>query len=263
MKKLALALSALAAASAAHAVEPFATYDNFRGSALDLTRWVETERVREIERGQLRLVQRNLGANTGDAGASFINFNENLANPTVVTALKAKITVNAFEVNACAANTTPGQSRARIVGSFFNTGTPTPGSQLGDVIAQVRITRFSNSADPAGVLRVQGLVSLCTSADCNAASVIGNIVDLGTVNVGQATTVQLQWDQPGRSFLFARETGASGAVGYTEPDTTPPSVAFKQLSTRMDLPNCQTAPRVAGSVDASFDNVAVNKSAAP
>jgi hypothetical protein len=68
-----------------------------------------------------------------------------------------------------------------IIGGFFNVGVPTPGSQVGDAIAQVRLFRASSSADPAGLLRVQGLLSICSNADCSGATTVGNIVDLGTV----------------------------------------------------------------------------------
>jgi len=257
-------LAALLAAGSAHALEPFRVYDNFSSTPVNPALWTGGERVLTTKGGALNLMQRSWGLATADSGLSFVNFNENVTDPAAVTALRAKITVNALEVNACPSSPAVGQSRARIIGGFFNSGTPTPGSQLGDVIAQVRLTRLSNSADAAGVLRVQGLASLCTSADCNNASVIGNIVDLGTVNVGQATTVQMQWDQPAKSFLFARDNGAfSGSVAYTQSDASPPGLAFKQLSTRLDLASCLSAPRVPGSVDASFDNIAVNKSAAP
>jgi hypothetical protein len=239
--------AALFASQASHALEPFKTFDNFATAPIDFARWGDPERIRVIKRGGLNLMQRSWGSNQSNSGATFINFNENLANPSVVTALKAKITVNALEVNACPMNTALGQSRARIIGSFFNTGTPVPGSQIGDALAQIRLTRFSNSADAAGVLHVQGILSICSSADCNATTTVGNIVDLGTVTVGQATTVQMQWDQPSKSFFFARSAGSP----------------FKQLSTRLDLPSCAQATPIAGSVDATFDNVAVNTSAAP
>lgn len=254
----------LAVSFGASAAEPYRTYDNFSSSPIDANRWLNTERVLEIQRGSLRLKQRTFGSATSDAGATFVNWNDNLANPAAVTQLKAKVTVDALEVASCPANTAIGQSRARIVGGFFNVGTPTPGSQVGDVIAQVRITRFSNSADPAGVLRVQGIASACTNVDCSTANVIGNIVELGTVAVGQATTVQMQWDQPAKTFTFSRDNGAaSGAVAYVESDANPPGLPFKQMSTRVDLPNCASAPRTAALVDARFDNVQVNASAAP
>jgi len=262
--KAPLIAAALVAVCSAQAAEPFRTYDNFSTTPIDLGRWFNAENVRAIERGALRLMQRNYGLTSSDAGLSFSNWSESLTNAAAVTALKARITVNALEVASCPANASLGQSRARIAGAFFNTGTPTPGSELGDMFVQVRLTRFSNSTDPAGVLRVQGIAAVCTTADCNSTRLIGSIVDLGTVSLGQATTVSMQWDQPSKSFTFLRDNGAfSGVVSYTEDDTNPPGSAFKQLSTRMDLPNCASAARTVGSVDARFDNIAVNQSAAP
>jgi len=113
--------------------------------------------------------------------------------------------------------------------------------------------RRSNSTDPAG-----------TSTDCLASNLVGSIVDLGTVAIGTATTVQLQWNQAGKTFCFSRDNGAaSGSVSCTDSDATPPSVPYKQLSTRMDVQNCLSGPRVSGLVDANVDNIFVNKSAAP
>jgi hypothetical protein len=259
-----LALGLTLATASAYAVEPFRPYDNFATTPLDSARWQEVERVRVIRNGALNLLQRNLSANIADSGVAFYSWSESVANPAAVTAIKARITVNAVEAQACTTNPAVVQSRARIVGTFFNVGTPVPGSQVGDVLAQVRLTRASNSADPAGVLRVQGIASVCTNTDCSGTTTIGNIVDLGTTPLGQATTVQLQWDQPGRAFLFSRDNGAnSGSVGYTESHALPPTLPFKQLSTRMEVANCLSAPRVSGLVDARFDNVQVNKSAAP
>jgi hypothetical protein len=266
MRQLALAAFAAAIVTSpqAFALEPFKVYDTFGDPAISPARWFDTERIRSIKAGVLQLAQRSYGLNTSDVGSTFSNWNDSLTNAIAVTALRAKIMVNAVEVSACPTNTALGQSRARISGTFFNVGTPTPGSQVGDALAQVRITRFSNSADPAGVMRVQGILSICTTADCNAAATVGNIVDLGTVSVGQAATVQLQWDKPAKTFLFSRDGGAfSGSVAYADSDASPPSSVFKQVSTRLDLPSCMSAPRVAGYIDASFDNVLVNASAAP
>ena len=267
-RSLTLFAAALAAASlaapSAHALEPFKTYDNFGTATIDPALWNDGERARAIKRGALNLMQRSSGAATADTGATFISFDEHVSNPAAVTELKAKITVNALEVNACVANTALGQSRARIVGSFDNIGVPVPGSEVGDSLAQVRLTRFSNSTEAPGVLRVQGLLAKCTKVDCTSSNLVGNIVDLGTINVGQSATVELQWDKPGKAFLFSRDAGAfSGSVGYIDSDAQPPGQPFKSLSTRMDLPSCLTGPRVTGLVDANFDNVSVNRSAAP
>lgn len=263
--QLATVLAAtLLACPGAHALEAFKTYDTFSTPLLNPDRWADGERARLVKGGALNLVQRTWPLVNADSGAFSINFNENLSDPAAVTALRAKVTVNALEVSACSANPSIGQSRARIIGSFFNIGSPVPGSQVGDVIAQVRLTRLSNSADALGVLRVQGIVSICTTADCNSTTTVGSMVDLGTVNVGTAATVQLQWDRPNKRFKFSRDAAAfSGNVAYAQTDASPPSVPFKQLSTRLDLPSCQSVPRTSGMVDASFDLISVNSSAAP
>lgn len=263
-KYLAVAIAAMAllAIPSAQALEPFAPYDKFSEKPLDPARWVEGEQVRTIRGAALQLMQRKLGLGGSDIGTTSASFNTNLTVPAVVTSLRARVTANALEVNACPSNPTPGQSRARIIGSFFNVNAAaTPGSMVGDVTAQVRLIRLSNSADPAGVLRVQGLALLCTSPDCALATTIGNVVDLGTVNLGTATVVQYQWDKASKTFYFSRDHGTNvGTVAYALSDATPPGLAFQQLSTRMDLPNCMSAARVPGSVDAKFDNVAVNQS---
>ena len=248
----------------AHALEPFKSYETFSATPLNPARWADGERARSIKNGQLNLMQRSWPLDSADTGTFSINFNENLSDPSAVTALKAKMTVNALEVSSCSANPAVGQSRARIIGSFFNIGSPVPESQVGDVLAQVRLIRLSNSVDAPGVLRVQGLVVACTSADCGTSSNIGSTVDLGTVNVGTAAPVQIQWDQPAKRFKFSRDAAAfSGNVAYTQTDASPPSVPFKQLSTRLDLPSCQSVARTSGMMDSSFDLISVNNSAAP
>lgn len=261
----AITTAVLCSATAVHALEPFKLYDRFADRPLDPARWAEGERVREIRgAGVLRLMQRSWGLGGSDAGLHFQSWGSSVSNPDTVTALRARINVTALETHACPSNPALAQARARIGGTFFNTGTPTPGSMLGDAFAQVRLTRFSNSADPQDVLRVQGILSICTSADCNLATTVGNVVDLGTVTIGTPTVVQMQWDQGGKTFYFSRDNGAfSGTVAYTQSDTAAPGNPFKHLSTRVDLPNCQSAPPVSALVDAKFDNVQVNQSTVP
>lgn len=249
----------------AHALEPLKIYDRFSDRPLDPSRWAEGERVREIRgAGVLRLMQRSYGLGGSDIGQQFQNWNSTLTNPQSISALRARINVTALETQACPSNPALSQARARIVGTFFNTGVPTPGSQIGDALAQIRLTRFSNSTDPEGVLRVQGFLAICSTPDCAGAGVVGNIVDLGTVAVGTPAVVQMQWDRGGKTFTFTRDNGAfSGTVAYPFDDTNPPSSAFKQLSTRVDLPNCSTAPPVGALVDVKFDNIQVNQTALP
>lgn len=258
---LALAVPLSLGAAAAQALEPFKIYDRFTDRTIDAARWGDNERVRVVKGGQLQLMQRTWGLGNSDEGLTFGLWNSSIAMPLNVTEIKAQITVTALEAPACAGNPAIADARARIVGSFFNTGVPTPGSQLNDVVAQVRVHRASDSTDPPGLLRVDAFVGICRLDDCSGTRPIGEVVDLGTVALGTPTTVQLYWEQPTKTFYFAREGGLSGTVGYAESDVNEPSLPFRQLSTRVNVPNCQSAAQVNAMIDAVFDNVSVNRSA--
>ena len=183
----ALAFPLALAVAPAQALEPFKIYDGYSDRQIDPARWSDHEKVREIKGGAMRPM-RTYGLGNSDAGATPTNWHSNLAPVAPSLAeLKATITVTALETNGCPSNPAVGDARARIMGSFFNTVATTGGTQLDDAIAQVRLYRASNSADPAGLLRVQGILSICTTADCNATTIVGNIVDLGTGDpVGRA-----------------------------------------------------------------------------
>ena len=266
--RLLLVTAALAAHAllmpAAHAAEPFKPYDAFSERPLDPARWQDSERSRVIKGGAMHLMQRTWGSDASDFNLTALNWNTPFAHPATINQMRARVTVNALETNACPTNSVVADSRARLIGGFFNIGTATPGSMLYDVIAQLRLVRFSNSSDAAGVLRVQGVASLCLSADCNSSTTLGNVVDLGTAAIGKATTVELQWDEAAKSFHFSRDSGAyAGTVGYSFAVSNPPGVPFRQMATRVNAPNCQSAPRVSGMIDAKFDNIFVNQSAQP
>jgi len=136
-------------------------------------------------------------------------------------------------------------------------------SEVGDKIAQLRIVRFSNSTDADNVLRVQGLVFTCTNADCSTNN-NAHLVDLGTVRIGKAVLGEVQWDKPNKQFIFTRDNGDfQSTVAYTDDDSHPPSIGFKELGDRIDVANCVGAAAPTGYVNTSFDSVQVNKSAVP
>ena len=268
--KLAIVAAALACAlplAPACAAEPFKVVDKFSAGSIDQSLWLNVERTRAIRNGQLNLVERNYGPTAGDTGYAKSVWGNEFVNPNAIDELRAKVTVNALEVDARAANSSVGTSRARVDGSFFNVGTPVAGSQAGDVQVQLRVIRTSASTDPAGVLRIEGRADQCNAFDCSLYTQLGTNVQLGTVNVGEAVTLQLQWDQAGKQFVFTRDPGtataASAAIAYTVGDSAAPGYPYKEISVRTDVLACQSGPRTQGFVDASFDNVAVNKSAAP
>lgn len=261
---VAAALAAtVVAVPAAQAVEPFKVYDRFSDPTIDPGRWFDTEKARFVKNGVLHLMQRTWGNNASDFNFTTFSWNSSFTNPQYITQMRARIIVDGVESSPCPANSLVGDARARIAGGFFNIGTATPGSMVNDVFAQLRLIRLSNSSDAPGVLRVQGLVSLCTNVDCSTTVPIENVADLGTVTLGTPTTLQLIWDQAARTFQFSRDGGPPSTVGYTYAVSNPPGVTFRQLGTRVNAPNCFSAPRVSGMIDARFDNVFVNQTALP
>jgi hypothetical protein len=246
----------------AHAQEVLRTYDNFGGATIDPKRWTDSERVRALRRGTLNLVQRETGVISTASHVEYSHWSIGLTNPERITALRSKIMVNAIEVPFCPSfEEAGGHSVTALVGNFFKGSGPYFNT---DVQVRLEIDRSAASVDPVGVLRVRASIVQCSGdqVHCDEYLEIDH-VDLGTVPVGQATTVQMQWDEPNRRFLFAREeTGQNVTLPYVHAIAGPPTVPVKALSTRLDLANCSPAP-TQGLVDASFDNVSVNRSAAP
>lgn len=263
-----LAVIALLAApcvvsTAASAAETFVVYDEFLSATLDPARWSAVEYTRKIEGNAMRLVQRDWGPTTSDAGTQTRYWNENVTRSVPMTQFRAVLRVNAMDMTACPANGAAANVRARILGTFFNTGTRVAGNGVGDVFAQISLSRASNSADAPGVLRVDALVAMCTSPDCLASTFIGNSVPMGTVNVGTNILVQMEWDRANKRFLFSRDKGAPIEAPYTQDDSAEPGVPFKYVGTRTTVPSCASGPRAFAHIDARADNAAVNASAKP
>jgi len=156
-------------------------------------------------------------------------------------------------------------AQARIVGFFFNVAPATTG--LTDaVLAQVVVQRRSNSADPANVFEVGGGVLQCLDPDCinvNPIGVPSGIVPLGKVTAGQWVKGLVQWDEANDQFIFQRDNQAQKFVSYNGvvTDTDPPAVPNKGLGVINLAANCTSTPRPTASMNALFDNVAVNQSA--
>jgi hypothetical protein len=159
-------------------------------------------------------------------------------------------------------NLLPTFAAARLYGSFFNTSAPSPGSHVNDVVARIQVGRSSASMDPANVLRVNTRVYRCLDPDClDGAEVYAQ--DLGSITLGQSTTLTLQWDQPTHQFTFQRDSQAAVVFAYTLSDITPPGRPNKRIDTAVDVPACTSAPRPDAFIQHFINNVLVNQSAAP
>jgi hypothetical protein len=259
-----LALAAcLACAPGAFAAEPYVIYDDFATATLDPARWSAVEYARRVEGNAMRLIQRDWGLTNSDSGSQTRYWNELVTRSGPMTQFRATLRVNAMDMTACPANGTTSNVRARILGTFFNNGNRIAGNSVGDVYAQVTLSRASSSADAPGVLRVDGLVAICTSPDCLSSTFIGSSVPMGTVNVGSNILVQMEWDRANKRFLFSRDKGTPSAVAYTVDDSADPAVPFKYVGTRTTVASCLSGPRAFAHIDARVDNVAVNVSAKP
>ncbi len=264
-------LAALALASAALgpaiAAEGYVVWDDFNGAtAINAGKWLSLERVKQRQNGALRIVQRDRAGQVNTTDMFNSTFGQDLKNPEAITQMRVSIMANAFAIDDCPANTNPEgppDVQARAFGWFFNAGAGAPGSKIGDVGAGMRYIRRGNSTDGAGVMRVEGYVVRCNTSDCNYGTTLVGLVDLGTVSTGQWLTLKFDWEPGQDRFNFYRGSDAAQRISYSGlSDTSPPYSASKAIATRTRLESCQTG-RNEGFIDASFDNISVNASAAP
>jgi len=149
-----------------------------------------------------------------------------------------------------------------LAGRFFGTAPSTPGSAANDVAATIQLVRRSDSTDPPDVLRVRSGVFHCRNANCTAASTI-HFQDLGPVKLGEMVRLRVQWDRDNHRFIFQRDDDPEVLAPYTVSDSAPPGIQIKWLDALHHVPNCTATPRPMAFIEALFDDVMVNESAAP
>ena len=270
----------------AEAVEPLKAYDSFEVGPISPNRWdgisfgdnifaaannlYEGNRTIVVDPlgvvgnlRNLRILNRSYGTTGDNTGKTFGSYGLNFKNPGTVTAIRARVKALTNPLSrGCSLNPSNDTSaQAGLVGIFFNAATPTTGA-IDGVLAVVGVERGSNSADPANVLQARAFVSQCLDADCLNDVVLGS-VSLGTVTVGQWVRLLVQWDQANHRFIFQRDSQAQQFVPYTVSDTTPPGLPLKRISVNNFVLHCTDTVRPVASMNALFDNVAVNQSALP
>lgn len=208
------------------------------------------------------MAYRGYGRTDSNTGISLSSLSETITTSSAVTAVEATVRVSKLDLVGCAANPDVAFVVAQVAGGFFNTATPIPGSRENDVSAVIEIGRLSNSTDPPNVLRVSALVVQCTDASCATPTFLG-FQDLGPITKGTSVRLRVRWDPANDRFIFRRGSNPEVFLPYTVPDTTPPGASEKGLVAGSFFPNCTAVPRPVGFIDATFDNVFVNESAAP
>jgi hypothetical protein len=247
-------LLAMAGLSSSADAQSFRAYDDFSTKFIDPDKWLVPqdcgdvnrgyrECVLEIKGGQMRQENRTYGDTDSDSGFNFSGVFLSVPNGSAVTAIKADVLVKDVEVSGCANNSNvTGQTRARLGGSFFNTGT-------NDVSATINLQRFP--ATPKNRLRVDAFTDG-----------VAGFVALGTIGKGETVSLSVSWEQANHRFKFTvsrptSPTQLDAFISYTESDTTPPVDNFKGLSVNNIAPNCTATPRPVAYMEALFDNVFV------
>ncbi|MBQ0958174.1 hypothetical protein KAK06_04325 [Ideonella sp. 4Y11] len=240
-------------------------YDDFNvTTGIDRVKWSESEAARYIDGNKLTLGRFLYGNTLSDTGLTMESWNMSVPILAPVKGLRADLTIDDIKQDeSCAANTSVGISSARLLGSFFNIrpGGPVPGDRTGDVLAQVRARRTSNSVDAPGVLQVQGVLSQCTVADCSASAALPGVplvVSLGSVTPGTPMRLQFAWDKKTNTFTYTRDGAITATITYTQDDSVAPVAVFANVSLRNEIQNCLTQ-RIKGGIVGIFDNVYVTQ----
>jgi hypothetical protein len=254
------------AGTLAHGVEPLVLYDDFNAAQINAGKWVReeegagTEPTVQLQDNRLRLFNRSYGKTDSDKGKDEGSLFLAFSNPAV-TAIKAAVQVNDVGATGCPSNPTPTYASTFLAGSFFNTATPTPGSEVHDVWAIIGLIRGSDMDVPADVLFAISVVGRCTNADCKESTWLHSRA-LGPVKRGERATLRVQWDRDNHRFIFQRNDDLEVFAPYTLSDTAPPGRPRQGVMIGYEAANCTATPRPVAFIEAVFDDVLVNESAA-
>jgi len=242
------------------------SYDTFTATTINPERWYgeegkqyggsRVEAHRSVVNGQLRIEAKGYADKYSNTGTSTVRNAVVMPKSSLVTAMRATVTMRSYAVGSCAGNATASAVRARLFGFFFNAGDGGTGGQYNDVYAGIQLTRASNSADGADVFRVVSFVGICTDDSCIGSSTLAS-QDMGTTTLNTPVALQVAWDAAGNRFSFQRDAETVVNLPYTVADTSTPSYDGKRLEISNQIAHC-TASRVAVTGTADFDNVRTN-----
>jgi hypothetical protein len=240
-------------------------YDNFSADTINPSKWFGQEysaaptieeNKRMIEKNTLHLLTRFYGQTGSNNGYSDGSNRLRFLNPKPIYGIKATFKVKDISTEDCPSNPQTSWGRARISGYFFNTGTPTPGSSLNDVHAQVGL-----QPNQAKGLEAIARVILCTDAACNTSTLIGSEI-LGSTKWNKKTTLSVEWDKDNNRFIFQQDKQAPVYINYTVSDSSEPGSTNKRLDVSGGGANCISNPRPFVFIDAYYDDVYVKSTAA-
>lgn len=255
-------------------------YDAFSAPTINPDKWIglessglaDTEVYRRIVQGQAQLLLRTAGSNASDTGFTRasnrlrIGHRALLTGSPRITAMEARMTLLAAEVDTCATNLTPfSDARVQVVGVFFNDGTGNnrPGDRTGDVSAGVIKAALSDArrlflAD----------VRRCADAACGTVVSVGVKLFARSWAVGDTDLMRVVWNAAANNFVFTvnKVAGPSShgsesvTLTYTGSDTALPKRFFNDFTQILSINNC-TGGAVSAFMDLRVDNVQLNTDA--
>ncbi|MFH2132691.1 MAG: hypothetical protein ABIK68_20095 [bacterium] len=209
-------------------------FDDFNSGKLDPFKWLGGETtVHFIENGQAIFEHDE----TLQGVMNALSF----ASPETIQSISTDVTLKTVACTDCSG------IRARILGTFYNDGSPGAqvGSHVGDVLVAVNF--MMNTSVNVGINK-------CTDSFCSAAGQVGLTgAYLGNATVGAAHNLSVSWDG-GTRFSFQLD-GGTPVILDTSADAPYYGLAnknFKDIGTNYDMGS--------GYVAVAFDNVTVNGS---
>jgi hypothetical protein len=253
-----------------YTAERLVPYDDFNARYIHPDRWWGgefspappprwgAEAIRQLQDNRLRLMYRSFGPKNSDSGSIRNEFVLLFRHPELVTAIQAVVTVTDADTTDCPGNPESTLARAALSGRFFGGPPSTPDGDVRDMVAFIGIMQVSGFAP----LRAQSFVYSCANRPCTAGMTLHR-QDLGAVKRGETTRLRVQWDRVHDQFIFQRDQQPEVFAKYAVSDIVPPSTPAKLLTAMHVVPDCTAVTRPMAYIDALFDDVMVNESAAP
>jgi hypothetical protein len=218
-------------------------YDDFSGTYIDKTKWSEGEWVREIDTTNHRLLMKQASPSPTAIDGYPYNDNNNLgfADPDSVNSMQADVTLLQNTV------TNNGHTRARLMGRFYNDGTP-GGGMIGDIQAEISLRM-----EPTGLVAYWYVNKNINFDGTNSTKLkSGNFTT--PINIGTTYTLSIAYDGAETfTFKIGNETVTAGPSGIPA-RVSSASSPVKVLSTRVQVDDATSS----GYVSAAFDNVLKN-----
>lgn len=244
-------------------------YDDFSTDLIDPGKWhgnetpssrnnPNTEALRLIEDGKLRMMARAYGGTDADTGRSGGNFGLAVRRSDLVTMMQAEVTVLSATVEDCPENSLSTRARAQLFGYFFNDGSGGPGDSTGDVVAG-----FDKRVDSRSGNSFLAFVARCTTSGCGAADTIAFEIFDTPMLIGQADTMRLEWDAAGEQFMFTLNPASADeevkTISYAGivVNMGPSDFGLDRLRLRNQAANCVSGRRMSA-LEVLYDDVQLN-----